>query len=93
MRVINMAHGEFIMAGAYVTYVTQNAFQKWLPAYFDAYFLLAAAAGVPRHGADGLAARSDRHSQTVWTHIGYAVGDLGREPDFAASRALDIRFG
>ncbi len=42
MRVINMAHGEFIMTGAYVTYVTQNAFQQWLPAkFFDAYFLLA----------------------------------------------------
>jgi urea transport system permease protein len=24
MRVINMAHGEFIMAGAYVAFVTQN---------------------------------------------------------------------
>ena len=26
MNVINMAHGEFIMAGAYTTYVLQTAF-------------------------------------------------------------------
>ena len=26
MRVINMAHGEFIMIGAYTTYVVQNLF-------------------------------------------------------------------
>jgi urea transport system permease protein len=36
MGVINMAHGEFMMIGAYATYLIQNAFLKWLPpAYFD----------------------------------------------------------
>ena len=28
MGVINMAHGEFIMIGAYTTYVIQNLFMK-----------------------------------------------------------------
>ena len=41
MRVINMAHGEFIMAGAYAAYVTQNVFLKIAPQYKD-WFLLAA---------------------------------------------------
>ncbi|MDR1163683.1 MAG: urea ABC transporter permease subunit UrtB, partial [Candidatus Accumulibacter sp.] len=41
MGVINMAHGEFIMIGAYAAYVTQNAFRNYLPAYFDWYPLLA----------------------------------------------------
>jgi urea transport system permease protein len=42
MRVINMAHGEFIMTGAYVTYVTQNLFKQFVPEkYFGAYFLVA----------------------------------------------------
>lgn len=39
--VINMAHGEFLMLGAYATYLTQRAFQSWMPEWFD-YYLLAA---------------------------------------------------
>ena len=41
MRVINMAHGEMLMIGAYVTYVVQNFFQKQAPAFFDWYPLAA----------------------------------------------------
>lgn len=40
MRVINMAHGEFLMIGAYTTYVIQNLFAAYLPdSVFDIYFL------------------------------------------------------
>ncbi|HLU04475.1 MAG TPA: urea ABC transporter permease subunit UrtB [Advenella sp.] len=39
--VINMAHGEFLMLGAYATYLTQRAFRSWMPEWFD-YYLLAA---------------------------------------------------
>jgi urea transport system permease protein len=55
MGVINMAHGEIIMVGAYSAYVTQNVFTKWFGASgggFDSYFIAAlvvsfiAAAGV-----------------------------------------------
>ncbi|TES46079.1 urea ABC transporter permease subunit UrtB [Halalkalibacterium halodurans] len=42
MRVINMAHGELIMVGAYATYVVQLLFSQYVPpAFFDLYFLLA----------------------------------------------------
>jgi urea transport system permease protein len=41
MGVINMAHGELMMLGAYATYVVQGLFQKYLPAYFDWYLLAA----------------------------------------------------
>ncbi len=41
MGVINMAHGELIMVGAYATYVVQNLFRQHLPAAFDAYLLVA----------------------------------------------------
>jgi urea transport system permease protein len=41
MGVINMAHGELIMIGAYTTYVVQNLFRAYLPAAFDWYLLLA----------------------------------------------------
>lgn len=42
MKVINMAHGELIMIGAYATYLTQNLFLEYMPAsMFDWYFVLA----------------------------------------------------
>ncbi len=42
MRVINMAHGEFIMIGAYGAYMTQEIFKSTLPkSLFDAYFPVA----------------------------------------------------
>lgn len=42
MGVINMAHGEFIMIGAYTSYVVQNLFLKNLPSgVFDLYSVVA----------------------------------------------------
>ena len=41
MGVINMAHGELMMIGAYATYVVQILFRQYLPAAFDWYLLVA----------------------------------------------------
>ena len=41
MGVINMAHGELMMVGAYATYVVQELFQRHWPAAFDAYLVAA----------------------------------------------------
>jgi urea transport system permease protein len=41
MGVINMAHGELMMIGAYATYVVQNLFKQYLPGLFDGYILVA----------------------------------------------------
>ncbi len=41
LGVINMAHGEMLMLGAYSTYVVQLAFQRYAPAWIDSYVLVA----------------------------------------------------
>ncbi len=41
MGVINMAHGEFMILGAYVTYLTSNLFGSFMPALFGTYFFVA----------------------------------------------------
>jgi urea transport system permease protein len=41
MGVINMAHGEFMILGAYVTYLTSELFSQYLPGLFSLYFILA----------------------------------------------------
>jgi urea transport system permease protein len=41
MGVINMAHGEFMILGAYVTYMTSNLFASHFPDLFGSYFLFA----------------------------------------------------
>ncbi|RYY81779.1 MAG: urea ABC transporter permease subunit UrtB, partial [Comamonadaceae bacterium] len=41
MGVINMAHGELMMIGAYATYVVQGVFRAWLPGWFDWYLVAA----------------------------------------------------
>jgi urea transport system permease protein len=41
MGVINMAHGELMMIGAYATFVVQNLFRAYLPGAFDWYVLAA----------------------------------------------------
>jgi urea transport system permease protein len=41
LGVINMAHGELIMIGAYTTYVVQSLFKTYLGSYVDWYLLAA----------------------------------------------------
>lgn len=41
LGVINMAHGELLMIGAYSTYVVQGVFQRHMPGWIDAYLLAA----------------------------------------------------
>ncbi len=41
MGVINMAHGELMMIGAYATWFMQDLFRQWLPGAFDFYVLAA----------------------------------------------------
>ena len=54
MGVINMAHGEFMILGAYVTYLTSNFFSAYIPALFGMYFFVAMALAFLASGALGL---------------------------------------
>jgi urea transport system permease protein len=56
MGVINMAHGEMIMLGAYTTYVVQELFRALLPSgWFDFYLILSVPAAFLVTGAIGIA--------------------------------------
>jgi urea transport system permease protein len=55
MGVINMAHGELIMIGAYATYVVQNLFRRYLPGAFDAYLVCAIPIAFATSGLVGMA--------------------------------------
>ena len=54
MGVINMAHGEFMILGAYMTYLCSGFFQTHLPALFPAYFFVAMALAFLASGALGM---------------------------------------
>jgi urea transport system permease protein len=41
LGVINMAHGEMLMIGAYATYITQQLFKSYAPGLFDWYLIAA----------------------------------------------------
>jgi urea transport system permease protein len=55
MGVINMAHGEFMILGAYMTYFTSRLFQAYIPDAFAGYFFVAMAVAFVASGALGLA--------------------------------------
>ena len=54
MGVINMAHGEFLILGAYVTYVCSHVFSTWLPWAYPGYFIVAMGLAFVASGLLGL---------------------------------------
>ncbi|MGH2343018.1 urea ABC transporter permease subunit UrtB [Segnochrobactraceae bacterium EtOH-i3] len=54
MGVINMAHGEFMILGAYVTWLCSQFFANYLPALFPIYFFIAMALAFCASGALGM---------------------------------------
>ncbi|MDC8756383.1 urea ABC transporter permease subunit UrtB [Janthinobacterium sp. hw3] len=55
MGIINMAHGELLMIGAYTSYVCQWLFRQYLPGAVDAYLAAALPAAFLVAGAVGVA--------------------------------------
>ncbi|RAI01960.1 urea ABC transporter permease subunit UrtB [Acuticoccus sediminis] len=54
MGVINMAHGEFMILGAYVTYLCSHFFANHIPALFSIYFFVAMILAFIAAGALGM---------------------------------------
>ena len=54
MGIINMAHGELLMIGAYTTYLCQMGFRTFLPGALDAYLLAALPAAFLVAGGIGI---------------------------------------
>ena len=55
MGVINMAHGEFMILGAYVTFLTSRVFIAYLPGLFPIYFFVAVVLAFCASGLAGMA--------------------------------------
>ena len=86
MGVINMAHGEFIMAGAYTAYVTNQILGS------AGLSLLRVAAGrVRRRRPARRAARGDAAAPHVPPPAGHAAGHLGRRAGAAAAGPRRVR--
>lgn len=54
MRVINMAHGELLMIGAYTTFMVQNLFSQFAPQFFNFYLIASIPAAFIVTGAVGI---------------------------------------
>src|SRR6201992_4512400 len=54
MGVINMAHGDFMILGAYVTWMTKNLCETYTPSLFAGYFFVAMILAFIASGALGM---------------------------------------
>ena len=91
MGVINMAHGEMVMIGAYVTFVVQQLMHAYLPSLYQASLLFAVplaflVSGVRRHRH-----RAQPDPLAVRPAAGNAAGDLG--PVAGAAAGVRSLFG
>ena len=95
MGVINMAHGEMVMIGAYTTFVVQNIVRASAPELFDYSLAFRTAGGLPRDGAGRHRHRAPpppaSSAGSLWPPAGNAARNMGYLADHPAERALDLR--
>ncbi len=91
LGVINMAHGEMIMIGAYATFVTQQVIRSHVPGLIEWYPVFAVPVAFLASRAGGHGAGAQRDPLAVWAAAGDAAGDLGHQPVPDPARAADLR--
>jgi hypothetical protein len=91
MGVINMAHGEMVMLGAYTTFVVQEVIRTRFPGLFDYSLAIALPLAFLVAGSRRHRHRARRHPLPLWPAAGNAARDLGHLADPAAGGALDLR--
>ena len=91
MGVINMAHGEMVMIGAYVTFAVQEMIRTHNPALFDYSLLIAVPLAFLVAGAARHSDRAQHHPLSLWPPARNAARDLGPFADPAAGGAHHVR--
>ena len=84
MGVINMAHGEFMILGAYMTYFCSHLFASYLPGLYAGYFFVAMVVAFIASGTVGLVRRMGADPASLQASARHPAGDMGTEPDHAA---------
>ena len=91
MGVINMAHGEMVMIGAYITFVVQELIRTRNPALFDYSLAIALPLAFLVSGAVGILIERTHHPLPLRPAAGNAARHLGPVADPAAGGAHDVR--
>ena len=87
MGVINMAHGEFMILGAYMTYFCSHLFASYLPGLYAGYFFVAMIVAFIASGTSGFR-RMGVDPAPLQASARHPAGDMGTEPDHAAGVPL-----
>ena len=91
MGVINMAHGEMVMLGAYTTYVVQQVMHQIAPSLYEANLLFAVPLAFLVIGHRRHRHRAQPDPLALRASAGDAVGHLGSVAGFAAGGAHAFR--
>ena len=91
MGVINMAHGEMVMLGAYTTFVVQELIRTHHPGLFEYSLVMALPLAFLVSGACGLAHRARRNPLSLRPAAGDVACHLGRLAHPAAGGAHHFR--
>ena len=91
MGVINMAHGELLMIGAYSAFATQSVFRAKFPAYIDWYVIAAIPVAFLAAAAVGMLMERLVDPSALRPSARNAARDLGAVADPDPERAHDLR--